>query len=53
MEDGTSLIKFKAGKSRLDRKLLVADKRKGTLEVLRVSSSFTRRLDSGHIKEGA
>ena len=51
MEDGTSLIKLKAGKSKLDGKLLVADKRKGMLEVLRVSSSVTRRPVFGHIKE--
>ena len=36
MEEITSLFKFKAGKSRLDGKLLVADTRKGTVEVLRV-----------------
>lgn len=43
MEDGTSLIKLKAGKSKLDGKLLIADKRKGMLEVLRVSSRFDRQ----------
>lgn len=37
MEDATSLYRFKAGKSTLDGKLLVADTRKGQVEVIRVS----------------
>lgn len=36
MDEATSLFKFRAGKSRLDGKLLVADTRKGMVEVLRV-----------------
>ncbi len=36
MDEATSLFKFKAGKSRLDGKLLKADTRKGMVEVLRV-----------------
>ena len=39
MDEVTSLFKFKAGKSRLDGKLLVADSRKGMVEVFRVRCS--------------
>ena len=34
--DSTSLYRLRAGKSRLDGKLLVADTRKGVIDVLRV-----------------
>ena len=45
MDEATSLFKFKAGKSRLDGKLLVADTRKGMVEVFRVSFNTTRTSD--------
>ena len=50
MDEATSLFNFKAGKSRLDGKLLVADTRKGMVEVLRVSLSITRTLDSDMVR---
>ncbi len=46
MDEATSLFKFRAGKSRLDGKLLVADSRKGMVEVFRVRLSA---CDSLHV----
>ena len=47
--DGTSLYRLKAGKSRLDGKLLVADTRKGVIDVLRVGTRMSS-LDAPTIR---